>query len=376
MTVTLDQSKEQFLLGILRILNRAIQVPWHEVIGYLSERFPRTRFLIAQASQGASGEVDEWDGWDSAALGRSHSAVSGTEEGPAIYDDHLATHDPLLRARGIGPGVFRIETLGTPSELERSEARTRILQPGGYEHGVVLYLGTDRMIDGVIQCWRPSPTGPWRAEEIDELKLLVEPLCDAIARDRDHHAALSDQMTTLLDALESGAMCVDQRGQILHSNPKTPLTVREAEGDGSGTPVALPQELEQNVVSFLSTQVKERVRQLDLQLASDRVNCVIHRLSGFRAKHPAALVLFPSGPQQNRIAELRQQYGLTPRESDVLVAVIRGHRNAEIAKTLNLSEYTVKGHLKRIFQKLGVRSRSGAVAKVMGLDVLMEEANA
>jgi two-component system response regulator DevR len=48
---------------------------------------------------------------------------------------------------------------------------------------------------------------------------------------------------------------------------------------------------------------------------------------------------------------------LTEREREVFEAVAHGMSNREIALKLHLSEHTVKQHLKRIFEKLGVSSR-------------------
>jgi DNA-binding CsgD family transcriptional regulator len=53
---------------------------------------------------------------------------------------------------------------------------------------------------------------------------------------------------------------------------------------------------------------------------------------------------------------------LTPREDEVLRALVRGARTAQIAETLGISERTVKAHLASIYQKLGVESRTAAVA--------------
>lgn len=50
-------------------------------------------------------------------------------------------------------------------------------------------------------------------------------------------------------------------------------------------------------------------------------------------------------------------YGLTPREREIVVAVVAGYSNPEIAEKLSLSEQTVKHHLTHIFDKLGVFSR-------------------
>lgn len=53
---------------------------------------------------------------------------------------------------------------------------------------------------------------------------------------------------------------------------------------------------------------------------------------------------------------------LTPREMEVLKLVAEGSSNRDIGKALFLSEATVKSHLVHIYDKLGVRSRTSAVA--------------
>jgi len=48
---------------------------------------------------------------------------------------------------------------------------------------------------------------------------------------------------------------------------------------------------------------------------------------------------------------------LTPRERQVIAAIVDGASNKEIGRTFGLSEQTVKNHLSNIFDKLGVSTR-------------------
>lgn len=56
-----------------------------------------------------------------------------------------------------------------------------------------------------------------------------------------------------------------------------------------------------------------------------------------------------------------KQESLTPREKEVLEALMGGRSNLEIASLLQLSEATVKMHMQHIFQKLGARNRGDAI---------------
>lgn len=53
----------------------------------------------------------------------------------------------------------------------------------------------------------------------------------------------------------------------------------------------------------------------------------------------------------------QKNYGLTKREMDILVSIVTGLSNKEIARRFTLSEDTVKHHLTNIFDKVGVNSR-------------------
>jgi len=53
----------------------------------------------------------------------------------------------------------------------------------------------------------------------------------------------------------------------------------------------------------------------------------------------------------------QKRFGLTPRELDIVSAVVAGFANKEIAEHFKISEDTVKHHLSNIFDKTGVSTR-------------------
>ena len=61
---------------------------------------------------------------------------------------------------------------------------------------------------------------------------------------------------------------------------------------------------------------------------------------------------------------------LTPRERDVLAMISQGFSNKSIARTLEISPETVKTHVKRIFLKLAVNTRTEAVCRAGSLALL------
>lgn len=56
---------------------------------------------------------------------------------------------------------------------------------------------------------------------------------------------------------------------------------------------------------------------------------------------------------------------LSPRELEIVALIADGHENKQIARRLGISETTVKTHLRSAFERLGVTSRSEAVATAL-----------
>ena len=74
-----------------------------------------------------------------------------------------------------------------------------------------------------------------------------------------------------------------------------------------------------------------------------------------------------------RLRERQADTALSARELEVLTRVAAGRTNAQIAGDLFLSQATVKTHLVHVFDKLGVTSRTEAVARARARGILRPE---
>jgi two-component system, NarL family, nitrate/nitrite response regulator NarL len=121
----------------------------------------------------------------------------------------------------------------------------------------------------------------------------------------------------------------------------------------------------QDLVQDLLQQIIDRADLLDvstgLTIATDGTSEVIveTHIDGMRYY----LVRCPSQPQDDRVH-------LTPREQSIAQLVAQGLPNKCIAKQLEISPWTVATHLRRLFAKLGVSTRSAMIAKLLSENLL------
>jgi LuxR family maltose regulon positive regulatory protein len=118
---------------------------------------------------------------------------------------------------------------------------------------------------------------------------------------------------------------------------------------------------------FLQTRRKEdRGREHLLSLSYVR-----RLLTAFESPHANTIrPMAPGGYTRRQDQPLPER--LTSRESEVLVLIAEGISNREIAAQLFIEVSTVKSYVNRIFRKLGVQSRTQAVAEARKLHLISE----
>jgi DNA-binding CsgD family transcriptional regulator len=66
---------------------------------------------------------------------------------------------------------------------------------------------------------------------------------------------------------------------------------------------------------------------------------------------------------------------LSPREREILGLVAQGMTNIQVARMLWISPGTVRKHLENVYEKLGVHTRTGAIAAVFALEQRRRQRN-
>lgn len=70
-------------------------------------------------------------------------------------------------------------------------------------------------------------------------------------------------------------------------------------------------------------------------------------------------------PEENFLSYLIRNYQITKREAQILLSVLSGNSNQEIASSLSITENTVKKHMGHLLTKLQVKNRVQLIHKLL-----------
>jgi DNA-binding CsgD family transcriptional regulator len=119
-------------------------------------------------------------------------------------------------------------------------------------------------------------------------------------------------------------------------------------------------------VVLLLAEGKERLEPHDLRTARWAA-----RIMGRCLNYSARMRHEPRKNGIEEVSEALHKAPLTPRERDVVALLMSGASTRQIASETHLTVGTVHTYLKRIYPKLGVRSRVELVARMIGTDGLV-----
>lgn len=205
-----------------------------------------------------------------------------------------------------------------------------------------------------------GPRRPWTAPEVlrfEVFRPLLAQLLESAAA-AEIHAAARRRLESAAEAASTPILLVRPSGSVLYAN-RAAAALLSARGplvvvprDGRETPFSA-------WISRLgaSAAAGEKLR---ATLADGRaLEASVARFADDEDDVAVLTLRIQSALSHEDVRERLATRGVSGREAEVVGAVLEGLRNAEIACRLFITEWTVKDHLKHVFSKLGVRSRSG-----------------
>jgi DNA-binding CsgD family transcriptional regulator len=204
-------------------------------------------------------------------------------------------------------------------------------------------LGFARLIGLVFFRARTQPE--FGANEVRDLARVL-PAFEAAAR----RSRRADALLTGLLRADAARLALDATGRLLWMSPAAEALLGGAR--------RLPDMLVAAARNLALSAAGRSGAEPSYALVLDRLAV---ELRVARAATDAPFVVAecrPRGPAPSpKVAALAARFGLTAAETDVLAALCRGQANEDIARARFVTVQTVKSHVHRILNKLGVKSR-------------------
>ncbi|QIQ04774.1 helix-turn-helix transcriptional regulator [Streptomyces liangshanensis] len=163
-------------------------------------------------------------------------------------------------------------------------------------------------------------------------------------------------------------LLLDSRNRVVRADDRAEALLREIADDAVGVfqvPTSLLMAVEQARSAQAAARVAPRLR---VRTHTGAWLVLSTSIMGSGADHLAAVVITPA-TAADVMPVVFATYGLTVREREVALHVLRGSDTREIARVLSLTPLTVQDHLKSVFTKAGVRSRRDFVAHLIASQV-------
>lgn len=257
--------------------------------------------------------------------------------------------------------VARLEDL--VGDVAHDPYMAEVLRPSGLRYDVQLSCISGGRTWGHVCIRRREQDGPFAGHELRFLAALVPHLAAGL------RAAATRAALAAAPGTQTGVVIFGPDGEVeLANGIAERLFVRPSSGTRHSYLTA---------VSIVAGMLERALtddggRVVPAMTVTDEAHGEIYRLRGERLTgadgRPRGLVLIEpaSGTSPAGTREALTQLGLTAREAEVALAVLRGRTTLEIAEELTISPHTVHDHLRKVFDKLDVGSRQQLAVRLLG----------
>jgi LuxR family maltose regulon positive regulatory protein len=210
---------------------------------------------------------------------------------------------------------------------------------------IPLAQGTPSRALELLETSRSRAAGPGMEGEIQSMRALIF-ACMGRLEEAEAEIAASDALTSHLEALGlrtyAGLLVAHRRGEDEDFGKRLQVALRESSVTGNADSFVSAYRASPELLQLIVTHAMP----LDEFLATP-----------IRTYDPKLAEKVGLNPPVSRAVGTKH---LTPREEEVLSLVRQGLSNRQIAQMLWITESTAKVHVRHIFEKLGVRTRTEA----------------
>lgn len=248
------------------------------------------------------------------------------------------------------PHPVEILSQSYDGDVEQSPLYRHVLAPQGFEHGLRAMLVCDGSCWGFISFVRNSGRPDFSQRDAEIAEAIAPVLARALKR-----STLAHTHTGAPPMAEPGMIMLDQALEVAASNYAAQHWLAELGAANDGLPASL------HAVAVVALDRLHRApgpAPPHLRLRS-RGGAWLHvHATALDGTNGRTVVIVIEPARRDQLTPIiAHAYGLTPREREVAQLVAQGASTAEIAEMLIIAPYTVKDHLKAVFDKVGVRNR-------------------
>lgn len=265
------------------------------------------------------------------------------------------TNTDALSLPELYRSAARADTLGaaTHGHLDRSARYREVLKPSGLHHEMRLLFPADDHVWGCLVLFREDGRPDFSETELDLLVEGTRTVGSAVRRQ-----LVLTEATRAESEAGPGLILLDDNLVRDFATPAARHWLESIE-DGVDARHGMP---------FALTSVASRALASG-QPATSRVRTPTGRWLTLHAdviveeRRRISVIVEPSRPIE--VAQIvADAYQLTRREREVVHYLATGHSRAEAARALGVSPHTLDDHVKRVYNKLGVRSRSELTSRL------------
>lgn len=306
-----------------------------------------------------------------------------------LYIDHFFRFnhfDPTYGCVKARPAIADNSLLPF-SEFKKSYFYNEFLTTHNVHRQMVLYLQSERELLGFIGIHRSDEKAGFKDWEVAIAEQMSPLLSQSLEKAKYFQKSKSDQyyFQTILNRTTTGVLLISSdlkplftnrmAGELFNRMKRQGVTFYNFGDQSQCIPLFAFQEcnklkrrLVENHNPLMPLTIQKNIKLSPQDVYAFTIELLDQPAPGIPTPF-FMLSIEKRAVEGSRINEgkLRKEYDLTKREVELIHLLFKGLKNQEIAELLCIAEGTVKNHLRNIYEKIGVTTRTSLIYEVLSL---------